>query len=785
MIMKKMFMYGISLFVLLLMFAQVDAQSPKKAMKAGKASLKGYQYDAAIQSFTEAIGISPTLVDAYILRGQAYEKSNKLQEAADDYSKAAEMSPKNQKLPYDAGRLLFILGKHVEAIHMLNHSLELNKGYLPAYLIKVNCLVALKNFSEALATCDQALAIKKTAQNYYNHGMVSENLKNDKVAESDYRNSIKIDKKFKQSYVGLANVLTRQNKTDEALKYCTQAIAMYPSYSDAYFTRSGIYFLKSDLMNALSDITKTIDLDPQNDNLYFLRAGYNKGLTKSKEAISDYSKAISLNNKNYMAYYNRALVYEESKKASEAASDYINFLKIAEINTEIADLVTKAKQKVYDLNTETVKPEIVLNNPVVNADGSVDVALDAKKVNLDGTILDQSKLEYVKINDKEYTYDKNLNKVPLAQEIPIEGDNKITIVVSDIYHNLTTMTYKINRTEIDPPVIDVLTPYTNEYKDIFLQSETPTVFIEGKIADESLIKLVTIDGIDTKFFSDKTNPNFSATIDITGKEKITIKAVDVYGNTTENSYKLDRTSARIAALNPMGKTWVIFIDNSDYESFASLEGPAKDITTMRAAFSKYDIHNIIEKKNMTKAQMEKFFSIELRDLVKNQNVKSLLVWYAGHGKFINETGYWIPVDAKRDEEFTYFNVNSLKAFMQTYTNYVTHVLVVTDACESGPSFYAAMRGAKKRECGDYEPTKFKSSQVFSSAGSELAADNSPFTKTFAKSLDYNTNSCIAIDNIVISVTESIGQAGKQSPKFGKIAGLDDEDGTFFFIKKSQ
>jgi hypothetical protein len=113
------------------------------------------------------------------------------------------------------------------------------------------------------------------------------------------------------------------------------------------------------------------------------------------------------------------------------------------------------------------------------------------------------------------------------------------------------------------------------------------------------------------------------------------------------------------------------------------------------------------------------------------------------------------------------------------------VLVVTDACESGPSFYAAMRGAKKRECGDYQATKFKSSQVFSSSGYELASENSPFTKTFARSLDYNTNSCIAIDNIVISVTETVGQASKSAPKFGKIPGLQDDDGTFFFMKKYQ
>ena len=88
--------------------------------------------------------------------------------------------------------------------------------------------------------------------------------------------------------------------------------------------------------------------------------------------------------------------------------------------------------------------------------------------------------------------------------------------------------------------------------------------------------------------------------------------------------------------------------------------------------------------------MEKFFNIELRDLVKKNQVKSLLVWYAGHGKFINDVGYWIPVDAKRDDEFTYFNINALKAGLQGYTDVVVHTLVVSDACESGPGFYSAI-----------------------------------------------------------------------------------------------
>jgi len=122
--------------------------------------------------------------------------------------------------------------------------------------------------------------------------------------------------------------------------------------------------------------------------------------------------------------------------------------------------------------------------------------------------------------------------------------------------------------------------------------------------------------------------------------------------------------------------------------------------------------------------------------------------------------------------------------MQSYSKYITHILVVTDACESGPSFYQAMRSTPKiRSCGDWKATKFKSSQVFSSAGYELAIDNSQFTKTFANSLSHNPDMCIPIENIVIKVSSAVVKNKNQKPTFGKISGLEDEDGTFFFMKK--
>ncbi len=235
--------------------------------------------------------------------------------------------------------------------------------------------------------------------------------------------------------------------------------------------------------------------------------------------------------------------------------------------------------------------------------------------------------------------------------------------------------------------------------------------------------------------------------------------------------------------SPMGKTWVVFIENSSYQHFASLTGPPTDVNIMKSALNNYRIDNILHKKDLTKAQMERFFNTELKELMIKNEVAAVMIWYAGHGRFINDIGYWIPVDARRDDELSYYNINSLRTALKTYNN-VKHTLIVTDACESGPTFYQAMRSIPRdRSCDDHNATRFRSSQVLSSSGYEYAGDNSQFTRTFANSLLNNQQSCIPIERIVTQVTVVMARSGGQRPKFGKIAGLEDEGGTFFFFSK--
>jgi hypothetical protein len=92
-------------------------------------------------------------------------------------------------------------------------------------------------------------------------------------------------------------------------------------------------------------------------------------------------------------------------------------------------------------------------------------------------------------------------------------------------------------------------------------------------------------------------------------------------------------------------------------------------------------------------------------------------------------------------------------------------------------------GSDEPKCDNSIVAGAKSAQVFSSAGYELAVDNSKFTATFANTLLNNKNACIPIETIVKSVTAAVSTASGQKPKFGKIQGLEDMNGTFFFISK--
>ena len=770
--------------VLSILTVSTFGQNAKKFFRAGNEFVNNMKYEDAIVQFTNAIGLEPSNAEYYFARGRAFEKVKKYTEAVADYEKAILFRPKDISNVISLGRVYNNMGKYNEALPLLNRASALDKKNSQVYPEKVITLIGLERYDQALKVSDSANNIKEEPINFYYRGVIYTSLKNDVPARKEFEKAISRDKKLIEPRIDLAALFVRSGNIQEAINQINFVLSIDDKNTKAYLVRSEIYKKNLDYPSAINDVSKTILLDPANPEYYFIRGKDYQEFSQHNNAIADFSKYISLRPDNPDAYFARAKSYEEIQNFEKAMEDYNKITLLSEFDMRARKMLKGAKERLYELNRETVPPEISILSPQVT-DNIIEIKGNSNTLTVSGKIKEKSKLDTLLINNEKvlFTEKKNGENEFLAS-VDVTALDKITILARDEYNNQKVLDVILKRTEINPPKIIITTPYASDDGQVYLDNNSPSLFIEGKVNDESRIRSIFIEGVTASYAVSELNPSFTATIEINNKNKITVVAEDIYGNRQESEYRLNRDAVALGASNPMGKTWVIFIENSKYTSFASLDGPVKDINLMTRALGNYQIHNIIPKKDMTKAEMEKFFSIDLRDLVKNNQVKSLLIWYAGHGKFINDVGYWIPVDAKRDDEFTYFNINTLRASMESYMNYLTHTLVVTDACESGPSFYQAMRSdLKKRSCDDWQSTQFKSSQVFSSAGYELAVDDSQFTRTFANALANNPNACIPIEEIVMKVSTAVGDNNQQKPIFGKITGLKDEDGTFFFIAK--
>jgi tetratricopeptide (TPR) repeat protein len=779
--MKKRVFLLTALFTILTISA--FGQSGKKFFKAGNDFVDNMKYEDAIAQFTNAIGVEPSNAEYYSARAGAYEEIKKFNEAKADYEKALVFKPKEVSLIVSLGRVCNYLGKYKEALVLLDKASGMDKRNSKVYPEKAKTLIALERYEMGLKVADSANIIKPDAMNYYYRGICFVRLSNDISAKKELETAISKDKKLVEPRLALADLLIRAGLTDQATAQVNTILEADPKNAQAYIVRSKIFKNNLDYPSAINDVSKTILLDPNNPEYYMIRGKYYQEFNQHSNAINDFSKYISLRPDSSIAYFARAKSYEEIQSLEKAMDDYNKITVLSEFDMRARKMLKEAQQRLYKLNYEKDPPIINVISPAIT-DNVIAVKGDAKSITVTGKIKEKSKIDTLLINGQKVLFgDKKNGESDFFASIDVTGKDAITILARDEYNNESKLDLKLVRTETDPPKISIVAPVASADGQVMLDEIKPFLGITGKIDDASQIKSIEIDGKIASFDPRQLNPEFTANLDISNLNKFTVMAEDIYGNRQETEFKINRDNALLLASNPMGKTWVVFIENSSYETFASLDGPIKDVSTIQRALANYQISNVKHMKDMTKAQMEKFFNIDLRDELKANNVKSLLIWYAGHGKYINDVGYWIPVDAKRDDEFTYFNINAMKAGMQSYTG-LTHTLVISDACESGPSFYQAMRSANDEpKCDNAQKTTNKSAQVFTSAGYELAVDKSQFTQTFANTLMGNKNACIPIETVVNSVQTALVNSNQNKPKFGLISGLEDTGGTFFFIAK--
>ena len=778
-------------------FAQTAVPDGKLTLAEARQLKDAQKYEEAHAYYTKLIEQQPADYEPYIERAVCSEKMNRYEEAINDYKAALNLKPGEIDLYRKALIDYLQIENYNQATEMFSTMVQIKNKTVAAYQKMALDKIKLIDYDGAVREINMALDYDNT--NDYSHfikGIAMDSTGNLQVAIQSYLKAIScmyVTKEYKESkdkavykpyFINLAIAQRRSGNIEESIKNLNTAMSYDGADFQIYTQRAVAYAAKADFLNAEVDFTKSLQLNEKNSGTYYERGLMYKKLERYPDAIGDFTNAILFQDKFAVAYYQRAVCYQALNKYPEAIKEYQQAKSMGYQKKQIEEALAVCKEKEYEFNKENNNPQIELANGKTSEGPNV-VRIPKNKTTgtIKGTVKDQSIIKSILVDGVPANFSTESNNPTFSASVSLENKEKVTVQVTDVYFNTTTETYDIVRIEAIPPKVYVTSPFITFDKEILPENKNiAAIYVEGRIDDESLIEEILVNGQKAEFNADNTNPVFSVNVVIDGKDSLVIEASDIYENRKRLAFYINRSLAEEESKNPMGRTWVVFIENSDYQNLSSLEGTKKDVLAMKSALANYSVSKIIYKPNMTKAQMEKFFSIELRDQINKGNVQSLLVWFAGHGRYINETGYWLPIDAAKADEFTYFPITSLKGYLSLYK--LRHTLVVSDACETGPAFYLAMRGENKPiDCNDWENTKLKSAQVFTSSDREKASDNSIFSKTFANILVNAPDRCISIEKISEKVTSAVEQNQKQKPKFGNISGLEDQNGTFFFIKK--
>ena len=217
-------------------------------------------YQAAVQSFTDAINIFPRNAEGYFGRGTAYNELHENQKAIADYNQSIEIAP-NFYTYNNRGKANFELKNYSAALEDFNKALQVNPQDFTAYINRGKICFALKRF---------------------NQGM------------EDFNKAVELQPNNFVAYVQRASAYYALGKFDSALQDLNKAVKLNPNDYESYSYRAETYCELKDYKSALKDFNKAIELNPNDGETVYLRGKCYEALGDNKKAKADFAAAKKL-----------------------------------------------------------------------------------------------------------------------------------------------------------------------------------------------------------------------------------------------------------------------------------------------------------------------------------------------------------------------------------------------------------------------------------------------------------------------------------------------------------
>ena len=118
-----------------------------------------------------------------------------------------------------------------------------------------------------------------------------------------------------------------------------------------------------------------------------------------------------------------------------------------------------AKKKAFDLSRESNKPEIVITSHKLVNDRYIKVPGDKDEIEIIGYVNDASLITSIQANTAYANYNKDTLMPRFKVKVGgLNKTNEIAFITTDAYNNVQNMTFKIERIEVNKPIVTLDVP---------------------------------------------------------------------------------------------------------------------------------------------------------------------------------------------------------------------------------------------------------------------------------------------------------------------------------------
>ncbi|MDW7694226.1 tetratricopeptide repeat protein [Flammeovirgaceae bacterium SG7u.111] len=187
--------------ILFILLAVSFFSCEKNQYEKGNEFFAANDYENAISSYSSYLSTHPKHIKSLYNRGRAYEETDKLELAVEDYKMASDIEPRDMTFVFSLGIVHFKLEQYSQVVLDMNRVLKIHPNNADAHSLKGRAQIKQGLVKDALKSYDLALTHDKNHEKTYLYRGMLKILTKQSGGCADLKKALSLGEENAQEYI--------------------------------------------------------------------------------------------------------------------------------------------------------------------------------------------------------------------------------------------------------------------------------------------------------------------------------------------------------------------------------------------------------------------------------------------------------------------------------------------------------------------------------------------------------------------------------------------------------